>query len=33
LKVANCVVEVIQAHDQAIKVVKLKRPVGHKRLA
>ncbi len=33
LKVAHCVVEVIQAHDQAIKVVKLKRPAAMKRLA
>ncbi|WP_426195659.1 HlyC/CorC family transporter [Massilia sp. DWR3-1-1] len=33
LKVANCVIEVIQVHDQAIKVIKLKRPLPHKRLA
>jgi Mg2+/Co2+ transporter CorB len=33
LKVGNCVVEVIQVHDQAIKVVKLKRPATSKRLA
>jgi len=33
LKVANCVIEVIQVHDQAIKVIKLKRPAVGKRLA
>ena len=33
LKVANCVIEVIQVQNQAIKVVKLKRPTTSKRLA
>ncbi|MFL6711162.1 MAG: HlyC/CorC family transporter [Massilia sp.] len=33
LKVANCVIEVIQVQNQAIKVVKLKRPTTLKRLA
>jgi Mg2+/Co2+ transporter CorB len=32
LKAANCVIEVIQVHDQAIKVIKLKRPPTLKRL-
>ncbi len=32
LKVAHCVIEVIQVHDQAIKVIKLKRPATGKRL-
>src|SRR5471032_2651987 len=28
IKVANCIIEVVQVHDQAIKVVKLIRPAG-----
>jgi Mg2+/Co2+ transporter CorB len=33
LKIGNCVIEVIQVQNQSIKVVKLKRPPAHKRLA
>ncbi|MDQ2988759.1 MAG: CBS domain-containing protein, partial [Pseudomonadota bacterium] len=32
LKISNCVIEVIQVQNQSIKVVKIKRPPGHKRL-
>jgi Mg2+/Co2+ transporter CorB len=29
IKVDQCIIEVVQVHDQAIKVVKLRRPPGH----
>lgn len=32
IKVDQCIIEVVQVHDQAIKVVKLRRPRGHSSL-